>query len=136
VRTIRPYSPSAAASGVYDGSSLHRAIFGELGRRKTLRDPVVLPDALLLRSRPWPCREGRAVAGGRHRAPSGLPVDAVMRSRARPQRIRGQYDDLLRTAASLKRGWIPASLLITRLKNGSPHSCVGRSWHRHGTAHP
>jgi TnpA family transposase len=41
----------------------------------------------------------------------------VLRSRARPQRVREHYDDLLRTAASLKRGWVPASLLITRLKN-------------------
>jgi hypothetical protein len=40
--------------------------------------------------------------------PTGLPVDAVMRSRARPQRIVEHYDDLLRTAASLKRGWVPA----------------------------
>lgn len=49
-------------------------------------------------------------------APTGLPVDAVLRARARPQRIREHYDDLLRTAASLKRGWVPASLLISRLK--------------------
>jgi TnpA family transposase len=55
-------------------------------------------------------------------APTGLPVDAVLRSRARPQRIREHYDDLLRTAASLKRGWVPASLLITRLKNQTPQS--------------
>ncbi|MCA1680499.1 MAG: Tn3 family transposase, partial [Actinobacteria bacterium] len=54
--------------------------------------------------------------------PTGLPVDAVMRGRARPQRILEQYDDLLRTAASLKRGWVPASLLIARLKNATPQS--------------
>jgi TnpA family transposase len=53
--------------------------------------------------------------------PTGLPVDAVMRSRARPQRILEHYDDLLRTAASLKRGWVPASLPIARLKNATPH---------------
>jgi len=29
-----------------------------------------------------------------------------MRSRARPQRILEHYDDLLRSAASLKRGWV------------------------------
>ncbi|MCA1678061.1 MAG: transposase, partial [Actinobacteria bacterium] len=55
-------------------------------------------------------------------APTGLPVDAVLRARARPQRIREHYDDLLRTAASLKRGWVPASLLIARLKNATPQS--------------
>lgn len=43
-----------------------------------------------------------------------------MRSRARPQRIVAHYDHLLRTAASLKRGWVPASLLIARLKNATP----------------
>jgi hypothetical protein len=51
-----------------------------------------------------------------------LPVDAILRARARPQRIREHYDDLLRTAASLKRGWVPASLLIARLKNATPQS--------------
>ncbi len=54
--------------------------------------------------------------------PAGLPVDVVLRSRARPERILVQYDDLLRTAASLKRGWVPASLLITRLKNATPQT--------------
>jgi TnpA family transposase len=54
--------------------------------------------------------------------PAGLPVDVVLRSRARPERIVEQYDDLLRTAASLKRGWVPASLLITRLKNATPQT--------------
>ena len=54
--------------------------------------------------------------------PTGLPVDAVLRSRARPERIRGHYDDLLRTAATLKRGRVPARLLITRLKNATPQS--------------
>ena len=54
--------------------------------------------------------------------PAGLPVDVVLRARARPERIVEQYDDLLRTAASLKRGWVPASLLITRLKNATPQT--------------
>jgi len=36
--------------------------------------------------------------------PAGLPVDIVLRARARPERIVEQCDDLLRTAASLKRG--------------------------------
>jgi hypothetical protein len=55
-------------------------------------------------------------------ASTGLRVDMVLRARARPQRIREHYDDLLRTAASLKRGWVPASLLIARLKNATPQS--------------
>ncbi len=64
--------------------------------------------------------------------PLGLPVDVVLRSRARPQRIHEQYDDLLRAAASLKRGWVPASLLITRLKNSSPQSPLAAALGEYG----
>jgi hypothetical protein len=32
-------------------------------------------------------------------------VDAVLRSKARPERITEQYDQLLRLGGSLKRGW-------------------------------
>ncbi len=53
---------------------------------------------------------------------AGLPVDAVLRARARPEHIREHYDELLRAAGSLKRGWVPASLLLTRLKNSSPQT--------------
>jgi len=65
-------------------------------------------------------------------APTGLPVDVVLRSRARPERIREHYDDLLRTAASLKRGWVPASLLITRLKNATPQSPLAAALGEYG----
>jgi TnpA family transposase len=64
--------------------------------------------------------------------PTGLPVDAVMRGRARPQRILEQYDDLIRTAASLKRGWVPASLLIARLKNATPQSPLAAALSEYG----
>ena len=64
--------------------------------------------------------------------PTRLPVDAVLRSRARPERIREHYDDLLRTAASLKRGWVPASLLITPLKNATPQSPVAAALGEYG----
>jgi TnpA family transposase len=63
--------------------------------------------------------------------PAGLPVDAVMRARARPQRILEHYDDLLRTAASLKRGWVPASL-IARLKNATPQSPLAAALSEYG----
>ena len=64
--------------------------------------------------------------------PTGLPIDAVMPGRARPQRILEQYDDLLRTAASLKRGWVPASLLIARLKNATPQSPLAAALSEYG----
>jgi TnpA family transposase len=63
---------------------------------------------------------------------TGLPVDAVLRSHARPDRIRDRYDDLLRTAASLKRGWAPASLLITRLQNASPQTPLSAALSEYG----
>jgi TnpA family transposase len=64
--------------------------------------------------------------------PTGLPVDAVLRSRARPRPIREHYDDMLRTAASLKRGWVPASLLITRLKNATPQTPLATALGEYG----
>ncbi|MGA2013502.1 MAG: Tn3 family transposase [Solirubrobacteraceae bacterium] len=64
--------------------------------------------------------------------PTGLPVDVVLRSRARPARIIEQYDQLLRTAASLKRGWVPASLLITRLKNATPQTPLAAALAEYG----
>jgi len=65
-------------------------------------------------------------------APTGHAVDAVLRGRARPQPIRAHYDDMLRMAASLKRGWVPASLLITRLKNATPQSPLAAALGEYG----
>src|SRR5450755_4035145 len=64
--------------------------------------------------------------------PSGLPVDAVLRSKARPERITEQYDQLLRLAGSLKRGWVPASLLITRMENSSPQTPLAAALSEYG----
>lgn len=52
--------------------------------------------------------------------PTGLPVDELLKATIRPSRITGHYDDLLRTAGSLKRGWVPASLLIARMQAATP----------------
>jgi Tn3 transposase DDE domain len=65
-------------------------------------------------------------------APTGLPVDAVLRARARLDRVREHYDELLRAAASLKRGWVPASLLLTRLKNSSPQTPLAATLGEYG----
>ena len=64
--------------------------------------------------------------------PTGLPLDVVLRSRARPARIVEQYDHLLRAAASLKRGWVPASLLITRVKKTTPQSPLAAALAEYG----
>jgi hypothetical protein len=53
-------------------------------------------------------------------APTGLPVDELLSSKIRPGRIADRYDDLLRVAGSLKRGCVPASLLISRMRAASP----------------
>jgi TnpA family transposase len=63
--------------------------------------------------------------------PTGLPVEAVLRGKARPERIVEHYDQLLRLAGSLKRGWVPASLLITRLKN-SPQTPLAAALSEYG----
>ncbi len=39
---------------------------------------------------------------------------------------------MLRTAASLKRGWVPASLLITRLKNATPQTPLASALGEYG----
>lgn len=44
------------------------------------------------------------------------------------------YDDLLRTAGSLKRGWVPASLLITRLQAASPKPPLAAALAEYGRA--
>jgi hypothetical protein len=42
-------------------------------------------------------------------------VDELLTSKIRSGRIADRYDDLLRVAGSLKRGWLPASLLLSRM---------------------
>jgi TnpA family transposase len=59
--------------------------------------------------------------------PTGLPVDNLLRTRARTDAIREHYDDMLRVAASLKRGWVPASLLIARLQNATPNTPLAKA---------
>jgi hypothetical protein len=45
---------------------------------------------------------------------------------------REHYDELLRAAASLKRAWVPASLLLTRLKNSSPQTPLAAALGEYG----
>jgi TnpA family transposase len=65
-------------------------------------------------------------------APTGLAVDAVMRGRARPAPIRASYDELLRLAGSLKRGWVPASQLLSRMSNTSPQTPLAAAMSEYG----
>ncbi|MGH3263426.1 MAG: Tn3 family transposase, partial [Trebonia sp.] len=64
--------------------------------------------------------------------PTGLPVDTVLRAKAHPGRVVEHYSDLQRIAGSLKRGWVPASLLITRLKNSSPRTPLAAALAEYG----
>ena len=45
----------------------------------------------------------------------GLAADALLTRRVRDERIAGQWEELLRLAGSIKRGWIVPSILLTRM---------------------
>jgi TnpA family transposase len=44
-----------------------------------------------------------------------LAADALLTRRIRDELIAGQWDELLRLAGSIKRGWIVPSILLTRM---------------------
>jgi TnpA family transposase len=110
---------------------LRQAIKGSTSTHGATEHVFALFDLLGLRFIPRLCDAGELRL---HRlgAPTRLPVDAILRARARPAGIREHYDELLRTAASLKRGWVPASLLLTRLRNSSPQTPLAAALGEYG----
>ena len=92
------------------------ALFDLLGIRflPRLRD---LPDQRLYRLGP---------------ARPDLTVDAARRGKIRPELIRDRWDELLRVAGSLKRGWITPSLLISRLQAQSPKGPLAAALQEYG----
>jgi len=92
------------------------ALFDLLGRRflPRLRD---LPDQRLYRLGP---------------PRPDLAVDIARRGKIRDQLITGRWDDLLRAAGSLKRGWIAPSLLISRLQAQSPKTPLTAALQEYG----
>lgn len=92
------------------------ALFDLLGIRflPRLRD---LPDQRLYRLGP---------------ARPDLAVDAARRGKIRPELIHDRWDELLRVAGSLKRGWITPSLLISRLQAQSPKGPLAAALQEYG----
>jgi len=92
------------------------ALFDLLGIRflPRLRD---LPDQRLYRLGP---------------ARPDLTVDVARRGKIRAELIHDRWDELLRVAGSLKRGWITPSLLISRLQAQSPKGPLAAALQEYG----
>jgi TnpA family transposase len=63
---------------------------------------------------------------------SGRQVDALVSGRINTALIVDHWDDLVRVAASLKMGWAPASLLITRLQGAGRSNQLTRALQEYG----
>jgi TnpA family transposase len=61
-----------------------------------------------------------------------LPVDVARRGKIRAELIADRWDDLLRAAGSIKRGWITPSLLISRLQAQSPKTPLAAALQEYG----
>jgi TnpA family transposase len=61
-----------------------------------------------------------------------LAVDVARRGTIRADLIADRWDDLLRTAGSIKRGWITPSLLISRLQAQSPKTPLAAALQEYG----
>jgi TnpA family transposase len=56
----------------------------------------------------------------------------LLRHRLRPELITPHGDSLFRLAASLKHGWAPASLLLSRLQASGPRNPIARALQEYG----
>lgn len=61
-----------------------------------------------------------------------LAVDVARRGKIRAELIYDRWDELLRVAGSLKRGWITPSLLISRLQAQSPKGPLAAALQEYG----
>jgi TnpA family transposase len=61
-----------------------------------------------------------------------IDIDELLKHRLRPELITPYWDELLRLAASLRHGWAPASLLLTRLQAGSRRNPLARALQESG----
>ena len=59
-------------------------------------------------------------------------IDELLKHKLRPELITPYWDELLRLAASLRHGWAPASLLLTRLQAGSRRNPLARALQEYG----
>jgi TnpA family transposase len=56
----------------------------------------------------------------------------LVRSQIRTDRIINYWDDMLRVAGSLRHGWTPASLLVTKLQSGAPRNPITKAIQEYG----
>jgi TnpA family transposase len=59
-------------------------------------------------------------------------IDELLKHKLRPELITPYWDELLRLAASLRHGWAPTSLLLTRLQAGSRRNPLARALQEYG----
>jgi len=68
----------------------------------------------------------------RHGTPPAIETAELLKHKIRPGLITPYWDDLLRLAASLRHGWAPASLLLTRLQAGSRRNPLAQALQEYG----
>jgi TnpA family transposase len=68
----------------------------------------------------------------RHGTPPAIETAELLKHKIRPGLITPCWDELLRLAASLRHGWAPASLLLTRLQAGSRRNPLAQALQEYG----
>jgi TnpA family transposase len=68
----------------------------------------------------------------RHGATSAVETAELVKHKLRPELITPYWDQLLRLAASLRHGWAPASLLLSRLQAGSRRNPPAQALQEYG----
>ena len=56
----------------------------------------------------------------------------LVTSQIRTERIINHWDDMLRVAGSLRHGWTPASLLVSKLQSGAPRNPITKAIQEYG----
>jgi TnpA family transposase len=68
----------------------------------------------------------------RHGITPDVETAELLKHKIRPELITPYWDELLRLAASLRHGWAPASLLLTRLQAGSRRNPLAQALQEYG----
>lgn len=64
--------------------------------------------------------------------PAAPKLDALFKGTVKADRILSQWDDMLRLAGSLKRGWVTASLLISKLQAAPRRNVLSQALQEYG----
>jgi TnpA family transposase len=68
----------------------------------------------------------------RHGITPDVETAELLKQKIRPELITPYWDELLRLAASLRHGWAPAALLLTRLQAGSRRNPLAQALQEYG----